>query len=87
MGLIQGQLLRGDDRMVTQMVRADLTFKFWSQTLGCVSLKDIFRETEIENTETDTFFSFSPTHTLSHFRKKHWNALLCYYYMKVLKKA
>lgn len=41
--------------MVTRMVHADCIFKFWSQTLGCVSLKDIFRETEIENIETDTF--------------------------------
>lgn len=56
-GLIQGQLLRRDGRMVTQMVRTDFTFKFWSQMLGCVSLECIFRETEIENVETDTAFS------------------------------
>lgn len=64
-GLIQGQLLRRDGRMVTQMVHADFTFKFWSQMLGCVSLEGIFREIKIENTETDTFFSLlltlSPT--------------------------
>lgn len=58
-GLIQGQLLRRDGRMVTQMVHADFTFKFWSQMLGCVSLEGIFREVEIENTETDTTFSLS----------------------------
>lgn len=47
------------------MVHADFTFKFWSQTLGCVSLEGIFRELEIENTETGTTFSlplaFFPT--------------------------
>lgn len=57
MGLIQGLLLRGDGRMVTQMVSAYFTFKFWSQMLRCVSLEVIFRKIEIENVETDTFFS------------------------------
>lgn len=60
-GLIQGQLLRRDGRMVTQMVHAAFTFKFWNQMLGCVSLEGIFREIEIENTETDITFSLPLT--------------------------
>lgn len=45
-GPVQGQLLRRDGGMVTQMVHTDFTFKLWSQILGYVSLKDIFRETD-----------------------------------------
>ena len=84
-GLIQGQLLWRDGRMVPQMVRTDFTFKFWSQMSGWVSLGGIFREIEIENIETDTFFSL----LLTLFPTSEWKPgmLLCCDCMCVLKKS
>lgn len=80
-GLIQGQLLGRDGRMVTQMVHADFTFKFWSQTLGCVSLKDILGRQRLKYRNRHLLLFFSPTRTLFPLQKEtlEWPSLLLLY--------